>query len=195
MASGKTVVSDVFKRQGVKIVDTDLIARQVVSLGSEGLIRLEHTFGKGVLDEGGALNRAFLREKVFADNASRMKLNAVMHPLIHQEVVCQISQSSADMIVVVIPLYAGQAEYLFFDRVCVVDVSESSQISRLQKRDGVDLLLANSMVASQINRKTRLKLADDVICNRKSLTDIMGGAMEMLDFYQNMRDCSIQSCQ
>lgn len=186
VASGKTFVSDRFASEAVEVIDTDVLARQVVLPNSMGLQAIVNAFGSEVLLNDGALDRQQLRSIVFADDDKRLKLNQITHPLIHQAVLKAIENSKKKMVVVVIPLYQGQSEYHFFDRVCVIDVAKDIQLNRLQQRDGVSPSLAEKMVASQLDRAERLLLADDVLVNNSSLSALEHHAIGLLAYYRQI---------
>lgn len=184
IASGKSTVSDEFVRLGVELVDTDVLARQVVEKGTNGLQQLVDVFGKSILTQKGGLNRSKLRRLVFADDNRRHQLNQILHPLIHQAVVERLEQVSCLIAMVVIPLYTGQEQYDWFDRVCVVDVAENIQLERLLQRDSIDESLARQMIGSQIGRKQRLSLADDVLNNNGDKQGLIKRVGLLMDFYR-----------
>lgn len=194
VASGKTVVSDFFESNGVDVIDADLVSREVVEVGSEGLNELVSSFGEEYLNSDGELNRALLREQVFSDKKSLKLLNDIVHPRIHKSILQQIKSSSSKIIVVVIPLFEGQKEYTFFDRVCVVDIDIELQIKRLQKRDDISIELTRRMIGSQIKRSQRLKLADDVLVNNGSVVDLELKAAQLMNCFKLINECDIQSC-
>ncbi|MDZ7789821.1 MAG: dephospho-CoA kinase [Xanthomonadales bacterium] len=170
VASGKTSVSDRLAYKGAPVIDTDVIAREVVSPGSPGLDRVVETFGADILDESGALDRRSLRERVFARPQQRRRLERILHPLIEKEARRQIARfQSADYVVLVVPLLVESGLFEDADRVVVVDVPESLQIRRLLARDGVEREQAEAMLAAQASRAERLAVADEVIENSGTL--------------------------
>lgn len=170
VASGKTSVSDRLAYKGAPVIDTDVIAREVVSPGSPGLDRVVETFGADILDESGALDRRSLRERVFARPQQRRRLERILHPLIEKEARRQIARfQSADYVVLVVPLLVESGLFEDADRVVVVDVPESLQIRRLLARDGVEREQAEAMLAAQASRAERLAVADEIIENSGTL--------------------------
>lgn len=170
VASGKTTVSDRLAHSGAPVIDTDVIAREVVSPGSPGLDRIVETFGADILDESGSLDRRSLREQVFARPRQRRRLERILHPLIEKEARRQIARfQSADYVVLVVPLLVESGLFEDADRVVVVDVPESLQIRRLLARDGVEREKAEAMLAAQASRAERLAVADEVIENTGTL--------------------------
>ncbi|WP_376690982.1 dephospho-CoA kinase [Wenzhouxiangella sp. EGI_FJ10409] len=174
VASGKTSVSDRLAEKGVPVIDTDLIARDVVSPGHPGLERVVEAFGSEILDESGALDRRRLRERVFARPEQRQRLESILHPLIEEDARRQIAgHESADYVVLVVPLLVESGLFEDADLVVVVDVPESIQVRRLLERDGVDQEQAEAMLAAQASRAERLAIADEVIDNSGSLAALM----------------------
>lgn len=170
VASGKTRVSDRLGKLGVPVVDTDLIAREVVAPGSDGLRQVVSSFGAELLDSSGRLDRDALRRRVFADPHQRKRLEALLHPLIEREARQQIARHEhADYVVLVVPLLVESGLFTDADRIVVVDVPEALQIRRLKERDGLDDTQAEAMLAAQAKRSERLEAATDIIDNSGSL--------------------------
>jgi dephospho-CoA kinase len=165
IASGKTTVSRLFARLGVPIIDTDVIARDVVAPGTPLLQRVEQELGPGLIGPDGALQRRQLRERVFSDPNARRRLEALLHPAIRAEVARQSAQASGPYHILVIPLLVEGPGRIPVDRVLVVDCPEDLQIQRLQARDGSSAAQARAMLAAQASRAARLAAADDVIMN------------------------------
>lgn len=173
IASGKTAVSDYFASLGVAIIDTDIIARDVVTPGQPGLKSIVETFGASCLDENGELNRTALREVISNNDSARHQLEAILHPLIYTESIKQIKNSTnAPYVMIVVPLLVETGLFDWVDRVVVVDVDEATQLERLQKRDNMTLEGAKKMLATQATRQQRLSKADDVILNNDDLAGL-----------------------
>lgn len=180
VASGKTSVSTRLAEKGVPVVDTDLIAREAVAPGSEGLAQLVDAFGSGILDAGGALDRRRMRERVFDRAEERERLEAILHPLIEREARRQIAEHrDANYVVLVVPLLVESGLFSDADRVVVVDVPERLQIQRLLERDGMTRTQAESMLAAQAGREERLAVADEVIENDGSFEELMQATDEL----------------
>ena len=172
VASGKSAVADHFAALGVAVADADLAARAVLEPGSAGLAAVVAAFGKAVLAMDGNLDRAAMRTRVFADPDARALLEAIVHPLVRTRLLEQCAQASGAYAVAAIPLLAeggGRATYPQLDRILLVDASVQLQRQRLMQRDGVDALLADSMIAAQATRQARLAIADDVLVNDGAL--------------------------
>lgn len=182
IASGKSRAAEVFARLGVPVIDSDVIAREVVAPGSAGLAAIRARFGDGVLLPDGSLDRRALRERVFADPAARRDLEAITHPLIRQKMADDSARSGGPYQVHVIPLLAEGARKAAaaavaagdvapvgrprgLDRILVIDCPEETQVARVMARDRVDEAGARAVLAAQAGRAERLALADDVILN------------------------------
>ena len=185
IASGKSTVSRLYESQGVAVVDTDQLAREVVMSGEPGLKRLVEAFGADILDMEGNLNRRSLRRAVFADEGARNQLNAILHPLIMERAWQQINRLNEVFVVLVVPLYVETGCQPPAEAVIVVDLPASLQISRLLERDGIDEQLARSMLDAQASRQARLDIADYVIDNSGTLEELRSNAMEVLSLIRD----------
>jgi dephospho-CoA kinase len=169
IASGKTYVSDQFAARGAAIVDTDVIAREVVAVGSDGLAAIVQRFGAQVLSGDGALARDRMRQLVFADNGARADLEAITHPRIRASVRARLQQLNLDASVpyamVVIPLLTEKGHYDFLDSVIVVDCQVEIQRKRLMARDGINADMVEQMLKAQASRAKRMAQAQHVIGN------------------------------
>jgi dephospho-CoA kinase len=169
IASGKTAVAGMFAALGIPVIDTDLIAREIVTPGSPALQEITAAFGTGVLQADGSLDRPRLREIVFADPARRRQLEAITHPRIGAAMAAQCAQAGGPYQVVVVPLLFESGFDRHVDRVLVVDCPEEVQLGRLMMRDGEDRLRAQQLLAAQLGRAARLARADDVLDNSGDL--------------------------
>ena len=165
IASGKSTVADQFAALGVPVIDTDVIAREVVEPGQPALSAVVEAFGEEMLAADGRIDRRRMRERVFADPAARRRLESILHPAIRAEMERQSSLAGGAYQLLVIPLLTEGGRRDHVDRVLLVDVPESVQIKRLMRRDEVSEAQARTSLAAQASRSERLAIADDVICN------------------------------
>lgn len=165
IASGKTTVANLFAALGVAIVDTDLLAREVVEKGTPLLAEIAAHFGNDILAPDGTLNRRALRERVFADSAERRWLEERTHPAIRVLTDRRCDAAPGPYSIVAIPLLVETRGESRFDRVLVVDCEPELQLARLMARDGITRAAASKMLAAQVSRDQRLAVADDVIRN------------------------------
>ncbi len=169
IASGKTRVSDRLAERGAAVVDTDVVAREVVAPGSEGLKKIRSAFGDEVITPDGALDRSRMRAIVFADPSRRAELEAITHPLIRTRSLERAASGSGAYLVFVVPLLVGSDFVSLVDRVLVVDCPRALQFERLVARDGETPEGARRMLDAQSTRAQRLAIADDVIVNDADL--------------------------
>jgi len=165
IASGKTTVANLFASRGVPLIDTDVIAREVVEPGQPALAAVVAAFGPSVLDASGRIDRRRMRDRVFNDAAARKQLENILHPAIRAEMERQSAQAPGPYQVLVIPLLAEGGRRDHIDRVLVVDAPEALQVERLMRRDGSTREQALAALSSQAKRDARLAIADDVIVN------------------------------
>jgi len=154
-----------FGELGATLIDTDIIARDVVEPGTPGLVQVVAQFGESILDVSGRLDRRALREIVFANDEKRRQLEAILHPLIRAATEHQMQTRSGPYQLVIVPLLVESPLKNSVDRILVVDCSEERQLERLLARDIESRDQARRMIAAQSSREDRLALADDVITN------------------------------
>ncbi len=166
IASGKSSVERRFEALGIRAYDADVAARAVVEPGSEALAEVARVFGPEALDAEGRLDRAAMRQRVFADPSARTTLESILHPRIRSWLRDAVAADRGPYCLLSIPLLVeNHAHYAWVNRVLVVDAPEAVRIERLTRRDGIDATLATKMVAAQASREDRLAIADDVIVN------------------------------
>lgn len=169
IASGKSTVADMFANHGVAIIDTDVIAREIVEPGQPALQAIVDKLGPTVLQADGSLDRAATRELVFADDAKRRILESILHPGIREAARLQAEAAEGPYHIVVVPLLTESPMRDDMDRILVVDCSPDVQLARLLRRDAGSEQQARRMIASQASREDRLAIADDVIRNDRGL--------------------------
>jgi dephospho-CoA kinase len=170
IGSGKSAAAGEFARLGATVVDTDVIARELTAAGGAAMPEVERLFGSEIVGADGAMDRAKVRARVFADPAARKALEALLHPLIRDESRRRIASAKGAYVVHVVPLLVESADYrMRVDRVLVVDCPEELQIARVRARSGLPEAEVRSILASQASRAQRLAAADDVIDNSSNL--------------------------
>lgn len=184
IASGKSTVADLFAERGVAIVDTDVIARELVQPGQPALDEIWRTFGDAVIREDGTLDRSAMRQKIFADDDARLQLQDILHPRIQQETLRQAAAATGDYLLIVVPLLTDSALRDEVDRILVVDCDEATQIARLLARDAETEDQARRILASQASREERLAIADDIIHNDSSLSATAAQVSALDDSYR-----------
>lgn len=169
IASGKSVVADMFADLGIPVIDTDIIAREIVRSGQPALDEIRDRFGDAVIDAAGNLDRRALRKRVFSDDDARLDLEAILHPRIGAQTRRQAVAAPGPYQIVVVPLLVGSPLVEFVDRVLIVDCDEELQLQRLLARDAETVEQAQRILAAQSSREERLAIADDVIRNNQDL--------------------------
>jgi dephospho-CoA kinase len=172
IASGKTVVSDLFAKRGVPVIDTDRIAHQIVEPGQPALEQIAEVFGHEFLGADGRLDRKKMRNAIFSCKQQKNRLESILHPAIASQVDQLVSQIDEPWCILVIPLLAETSLFPSIDRVLVVDVEESVQIERVMARDKISQKQAQAILDAQISRRHRLALADDILKNGGSLAQL-----------------------
>ncbi|CEO38083.1 dephospho-CoA kinase [Photobacterium kishitanii] len=165
IGSGKTTVANLFGDYGIDLIDADIIAREVVAIGSIGLARITEKFGDSILLVDGNLDRSQLRAAIFSDPHLKNWLNQLLHPLIREKMLADIDRARSPYCLLIVPLMVENNLQTMTDRLLVVDVDQQTQIMRTQQRDNVSLEQIKSILSAQASRQQRLDAADDIICN------------------------------
>jgi len=165
IGSGKTTVANIFAELGIDIIDADIIARDVVSKGSSALCSISEHFGPEFIQTDGQLNRALLRQKIFSNDADKLWLNELLHPLIREQIVLQATVSLSPYCIIVAPLLIENNLSSLVNRILVIDVKESTQIARTTHRDRNSREQVQAIMNSQVSRQARQAHADDLLNN------------------------------
>lgn len=167
IGSGKTLVSTLFAAHGICIVDTDIIARDLVGQNTPHLAEIISHFGPGFLLEDGRLDRRLLRQRMLDNPEDKRWLESLLHPAIRAEAKRAVGLCTTPYCMIVVPLLleAGKQHYDFLNRVAVVDCPEDLQLARTMARDGITERQALAMLNAQTTRASRTALADDIIDN------------------------------
>lgn len=189
IGSGKSTVTKLLTDHNIPIIDTDIIARQVVEPGSYGLQQVVDHFSEACLNQDNTLNRAYLREIIFNDSNAKQALESILHPLIQEETLKQISNykiNNPRFIVVAIPLLIESIQKDFtrpgyLDEIWVVDCTVEQQIERAMQRDGNSKELILKIIAQQASREQRLKHSDFVIENSKTVDHLNNQLLSKLN--------------
>jgi dephospho-CoA kinase len=175
IGSGKSAVADLFAAQGVPVIDTDRIAHELTAAGGKALPAIVAAFGAQMIGTDGALNRAAMRQQVFANPSARKQLEEILHPLIRAESLRRIKNLSdtTSYAVLVVPLLIETGAYReLISRIAVVDCQEATQLARVMARNGLQQDEVERIMAAQATRAERLAAADDVIENGGDLAGL-----------------------
>ena len=171
---GKSSVSKLFAEEGAGIIDTDVIAHQLTQSHGKGISEIRQIFGDTYLTEAGALDRHKMRTLIFSSADAKQQLEALLHPLILEQVKAQIqlSQNKPYNIVVVPLLFASLEFKKLVGRVLLVDCAEDTQVMRVMARSQMTEIEIRQIISQQTPRTQRLRQADDVLNNDTSLSNL-----------------------
>lgn len=165
IGSGKSAASQWFETQGITVVDADIVAREIVEKGQPALEQIKQSFGDWVLLENGELDRRALREHIFKEPQARHQLEQITHPAIRQSIIQQLQAATSPYVILVSPLLFETNQHQLTQRTLLIDASEDLQILRASQRDGQSIEQIQKIIAAQMPRAEKLKIADDVILN------------------------------
>jgi dephospho-CoA kinase len=166
IGSGKSTVADMLAARGAAIIDTDRIAHCLTTSGGAAIADIRAQFGDAFLTADGAMDRAKVREYVFAEPAAKARLEAILHPLIRIETERAAAEAQGAYLVFVVPLLIESGAWKQrVSRVLVVDCQEKLQVMRVMNRSGLPESQVRAIMAAQASREARLAVADDVIVN------------------------------
>lgn len=169
---GKTTISELFKAYGVPVIDADIVAREVVKPGSPCLSAIADHFGANILLDNGELNRSLLRQIVFTQVEEKAWLDNLLHPAIRQQILAELAAVNSAYAILVAPLLLENGLEQHVQRVLVIDVPESMQVSRTLTRDNTTEQQIRAIMAAQLPRQERLNRADDIITNDSSVAEL-----------------------
>lgn len=166
IGSGKSQVADLLAQWGAAVIDTDQIAHSLTAPAGAAIDPIRERFGEDAIRPDGAMDRAWMRSRVFEDTAARHALESILHPLIDQGVREQAARARGCYLVYVVPLLAESGRWRDrVDRICVVDCDPETQVRRVQARSGLTPQAIERIMSAQASRAERLAIADDVVLN------------------------------
>lgn len=173
IGSGKTTVSNAFAKLNVPVVDTDIIARDVLQVQPKLLNELSAAFGNTIINTDNSLNRENLREIAFSSKINKKKLDSIMHPAIRKQTLIEIEKlNQSDYCLVVVPLLIETNFKNIVDRVLVITASTQRKLTWLKKRSGLEPEEAQVIIDAQISDEERLSHANDHIYNNKGIAEL-----------------------
>jgi dephospho-CoA kinase len=175
IGSGKSTIAAMFTARGANLIDADVIAREVVAVGSPVLVEIKKQFGPGVIQGDGTLDRAALGAIVFADEAKKAELERIIHPAIRAMLLRRMAEAEAQqpagVTIVDIPLLFESGYDAFLERIVVVYVPKAIQVKRVMAREGWDEQMALLRIAQQMDIEQKRERATFVIDNRGSFAE------------------------
>ena len=183
IGSGKTTIAAIFAELGAEIINADLLARNVVSPGTKALTSITKRFGKEILRQDGSLDRRKLREVVFKNKGELKWLEKLIHPLIAELLIQNIYSATSPYVILESPLLIETQQKELVDRILVVDLDEATQLNRSMERDGSSEEVIRAIISAQIPRSKRLKAADDIVDNSRSLAEVRQKIIQLHEIY------------
>lgn len=182
---GKSTVAQAFAKRGAAIIDTDAISHALTRKDATGYQAIVQAFGQDFVQANGELDRAKLRALVFSDRDSKQQLEAILHPMIYDQVLREIQTCTAPYALIVVPLLFETQNYLpMVQRTLVVDCSEQTQFQRTMARSHLSEHEIQAILSHQVSRADRLRLADDVLPNEDNLNALEQGIAELDQRYR-----------
>ena len=186
IGSGKSAATEKFRSFDITIVDADDASRTVVKKGRSALAQIEEHFGKDILTNEGTLDRSKLRKIILSDLKKKSWLESLLHPKIGEQINKELAESSSPYTVFVAPLLMETNSHLKCSRILVVDVPMEIQIERTILRDKVSEDHVKRIIAVQMDRKERLKKADDVLLNTGTIQELQEQVVKFHKKYLKM---------
>ncbi|QTT86855.1 dephospho-CoA kinase [Pseudomonas chlororaphis] len=187
IGSGKSAAAQHFIDLGIHVVDADHAARWVVEPGRPALTRIAEHFGDSVLQADGQLDRAALRKLIFEVPQQRLWLEALLHPLIANEIAAHLARAESPYAILVSPLLIESGQYAMTQRILVIDVPQQLQIERTLQRDRISEQQIQAILKAQATREDRLSHADDVLVNDRDLAWLHSEVQRLHHFYLTLR--------
>lgn len=183
VASGKSLVSQVWSKEGAYIIDADQIAKELVKPNLPAWKEIVDKFGMEILNGRGSINRKLLASIIFSNKEKRELLNRILHPKIKEEIQRRLKEISLKdpraIVVIDAPLLIEVGDYREMDRVVLVISSQKHQMERLELRDGLKKEEAQRIIDAQKPLSEKLKLADFIISNEGSMEEVKRKAKEV----------------
>ncbi len=174
IGSGKSSAARIFAALGAGMVDVDDISHALTKPGGAAIAALREQFGSAYISPDGSMDRARMRECVFADATAKSRLEGILHPLINQVARDAVARASQPYLLLVVPLLLERDGYRdMIQRVAVVDCSEQRQIERTLRRSAISEVAVRAIMAAQLSRPERLARADDVLNNEGDEATLM----------------------
>ena len=175
IGSGKTTVTDYFRKLGVPVIDADETSHEVTQAGEPAVQKISDAFGDSVLDCDGNLDRTALRNIVFGDPESRKLLESILHPEIRRRMNEAASRTQSPYCLFSIPLLIETSQHLSYDRVLVVEASEDRRRSWIQTRSDLTQIEITAILSAQVSDEQRRRVADDLLINDGGINDLHAG--------------------
>ena len=187
IGSGKSAAADEFARLGATVVDTDAIAHELTAAGGAAVPEIARQFGRAFVDASGAMDRKRMRDLVFSDAEEKLRLEALLHPMIRAEAARRTAAATGPYALLVVPLLIESPGYRErVGRELVVDCPEELLVARVRQRSGLPESEVRRIIASQIQREKRRAAADDLIDNSGPISALQQQVKKLHQTYLEM---------
>ncbi len=195
IGSGKTTVSDLFEKLEIPVIDTDIIARELVRKNTQVLKNIAEHFGDTVISNNGELKRQHLASIVFKHPEKKQQLENILHPEIREQIKHKIqiiennrqqSSKPEGYCIVVIPLLFETGFDDLIDRTLVLIADEQTRVQRIKKRDNRNPDEIYSIIRSQVSDEIRLKKSDDIIKNNSNISNLEEQVLQLHEKYSHL---------
>ena len=186
IGSGKSAAADYFIDLGIDVIDADIVAKNVLSINSDGYHSFIKDFGEEFLNDNKEINRELLRKEIFSDEIKKKRLENIVHPNVRSNISDFINNSRSPYCIIMVPLIFETDSSKNYDRILVIDCDVETQIQRSALRDNQSIKEIKKIIHLQASRDQRLSIADDVISNISTLTNLKAEILKLHDKYMEI---------
>jgi dephospho-CoA kinase len=186
IGSGKSAAADYFIDLEIDVIDADIVAKNVLSINSEGYHSFVKDFGEEFLNDNKEVNRELLRKEIFSDEIKKKRLENIVHPNVRSNISDFINNSRSPYCIIMVPLIFETNSSKNYDRILVIDCDVETQIQRSALRDNQSIKEIKKIIHLQASRDQRLSIADDVISNISTLTNLKAEILKLHDKYMEI---------
>lgn len=186
IGSGKSTVSKYFAKLNIPIIDADKIVHELLAINTIIYKKIIKHFGEDILSDKKTLDRKKISELIFHNKKERLWLEKLIHPRVHKEIIKQTKSYKAPYCIMAIPLFFETRFPPKVDRILVIDCPQKNQISRIRKRNSYSINQAKAIIATQIDRKNRLRQANDVIRNTGTTAELKEMVKKLHNYYLSL---------
>jgi dephospho-CoA kinase len=188
IGSGKSAAADCFIDLGIDVIDADIVAKNVLSINSNGYHSFIKDFGEEFLNDNKEINRELLRKEIFSDEIKKKRLENIVHPNVRSNISDFINNSRSPYCIIMVPLIFETNSSKNYDRILVIDCDVETQIQRSTLRDNQPIKEIQKIIYLQASREQRLSIADDVILNISTLTNLKEEILKLHDKYMEIKN-------
>ena len=186
IGSGKSAAADCFIDLGIDVIDADIVAKNALSINSDGYHSFVKDFGEEFLNDNKEINRELLRKEIFSDETKKKRLENIVHPNVRSNISDFINNSRSPYCIIMVPLIFETNSSKNYDRILVIDCDVETQIQRSALRDNQSIKEIKKIIHLQASRDQRLSIADDVISNVSTLTNLKAEILKLHDKYMEI---------